>query len=106
MVDFKVKSEGKPEGIGILKWLAIKLFLSRIGVPITMFTKFWDFMNGKKMIVGGVITSVSLAIQYLPAVLAFVGVDAAQVGVYVGVATTVLGLLHKLYKFVYKEEHP
>ena len=106
MVTFEVKTGGKPKGIGILQWLAIKVFLSRIGVPTTMFTKVWDFLNGKKTVVGGVITAVAVAVQYLPSVLPFVGVDAAQVGVYVGVATTVLGLLHKVYKFVYKEEHP
>jgi hypothetical protein len=106
MVDLKVKSEGKPEGIGILQWLAIKLFLSRIGVDTTMLTKIWDFMNGKKTIVGAVITAVSVGATYLPAVLAFFGVDAVKIATYVGISTTVVGVAHKIYKFIYKEDHP
>lgn len=106
MIDFKVKTEGKPEGIGIFQWLAIKLFLSRIGVPATMFTKLWEFMNGKKTIFGAVLTALGVAAMYLAPVLTFFGLDAAHVATYVGVLTTVIGLLHKVYKFLYKEEHP
>ena len=106
MVSFKVKTKDQPEGIGILQWLAIKVFLSRIGVPVTMFAKLWEFLNGKKTVVGAVITAVSVAATYLLPVLTFFGVDPAKVGVIVGVVTTVVGVLHKAYKFIYKEELP
>lgn len=106
MVSFKVKVKGQPKGIGILQWLAIKAFLSRIGVPETMFTKVWDFLNGKKTVVGSIITALGVAATYLLPVLSFFGVDPAHVAVAVGVVTSVVGILHKVYKFIYKEELP
>jgi hypothetical protein len=96
----------RPAGVesGPPWWM--KLGATAIGVPMGFLTKFWEYMNGKKTVVGAIITAVSVGIGYLPAVLAFFGVDAVQIATYVGIATTVVGILHKIYKFIYKEEHP
>jgi hypothetical protein len=70
-----------------------------------MFTKIWDFLNGKKTVVGVIITVLAAIAGYLPAVLAFFGVSAVAIAQWVGVATTVVGIAHKLYKWIYKEDH-
>jgi hypothetical protein len=75
-------------------------------MPMGLLTKFWEFMNGKKVVVGAIITFLTVVAGYLPAVLAFFGIGAVQVAQYVGIATTVVGIAHKIYKFIYKEEHP
>ncbi len=69
-----------------------------------MFTKVWEFLDGKKTVVGSVIVALSVAAGYLPAVLAFFGVAAVKASTIVGVVTTVVGVAHKVYKFLYKEE--
>lgn len=70
------------------------------------FTKIWDWLNGKKTIVGAIITAAAVIATYIPGLLAFFGVADVKIAAIIGVATTVVGLLHKLYKFIYGEEHP
>ncbi len=77
-----------------------------VGVPMGFLSGLWAWFDGKKLIVGSIITVVATIAGALPVVLAAVGVGAVTVAKVVGVATTILALLHKLYKFVYKEEHP
>jgi hypothetical protein len=83
----------------------MKLGATAIGVPMGFLQKFWDYMNGKKTVVGVIITVLATAVGYAPAVLAFVGVGAATIAQYIGIATTVLGVLHKIYKWLYHEDH-
>lgn len=75
-------------------------------VGVSMFQKIWDWLNGKKTIIGLVITILATIAGYLPIVLPVLGVDAVLVAKIVGIATTILGLLHKLYKWAFGEEHP
>jgi hypothetical protein len=77
-----------------------------IGVPMGFLTKFWEYMNGKKLVVGAIITAVSVLATQLGVLLPLFGLDAVLVTKIVGVATMVVGILHKIYKFIYKEEHP
>jgi hypothetical protein len=91
----------KPVGApGPPLWLKI----SALPLGVNM-TKLWDFLNGKKTIIGAAITVLAIIAGALPVVLAAVGVDAILVAKVVGIATTVVGVAHKLYKFLYKEEH-
>lgn len=69
-----------------------------------MFSNVWDWLNGKKTVIGAVITAVGVVAGYLPAVLAFFGVEAVHIATVVGVVTAIVGLLHKAYKWIYKEE--
>lgn len=95
MVDLKVKIGDR------LKLKAISLIT---GVPMGFLSKLWAFLDGKKTAFGLLITAASGLAAAIPAVLALFGVDAVQIAAVVGVATTILGLLHKAYKYVYKEE--
>lgn len=83
----------------------MQLGAAAIGVPMGILTKFWAFMNGKKLVVGAVITALASIAGILPVVLAAVGVEAILIGKIVGVATMIVGAAHKAYKFIYKEEH-
>ena len=76
-----------------------------IGVPMGFLTKFWDYMSGKKLVVGAIITTVTVIATQLGVLLPLLGLDAVLVTKIVGVATMIVGLLHKLYKFIYKEDH-
>jgi hypothetical protein len=98
LADFGPRPEGEP---GLPWWL--KLAALTLGVNMQ---KIWDFLNGKKLIAGAILTALTVLAGYLPAVLAFFGVDAVQVAQYVGIATMVVGVAHKIYKFLYKEDHP
>ncbi len=69
-----------------------------------MLGKIWTFLNGKKLVIGSVITVVASIVATLPVILPLVVSDANTVAHAVGVGVTVLGLLHKVYKFIYKEE--
>ena len=97
MVNFKLSIGDK------LKMKAISIFT---GVPMEFLSGLWKFMDGKKTIFGLLITAVSAVATAVPAILAVFGVDAVHVAAVVGVATTVVGILHKIYKFLYKEEPP
>lgn len=83
----------------------MQLGATAIGVPMGFLAKFWAFMNGKKTVVGAVLTALTVAVGYMPAVLAFLGISAVQIAQYVGIGTTIVGIAHKVYKFIYKEEH-
>jgi len=76
-----------------------------IGVSMDQLQGFWDFMNGKKTVVGLIITALGFAAGFVPALLAALGVGAVTVVKVTGILTTVLGVAHKIYKFVYNEEH-
>ena len=97
LAQFGPRPEGEP---GPPWWM--KMGALALGVNMQ---KFWDFMNGKKVIAGVIITVLATAAGYLPAVLVFFGVGAVQIAQYVGIATTVVGIAHKIYKFIYKEDH-
>ena len=68
--------------------------------------KIWDWFNGRKTIIGAVITILSTLAGVLPVVLAAVGASAVLTAKVVGIATMVVGVAHKIYKFIYKEDHP
>jgi hypothetical protein len=70
----------------------------------TMFGKIWAYLNGKKTVIGAILTIIGMIGDQL-AVLLPVLLSPAEAVQYIGIATTVIGGLHKLYKFVYKEEH-
>ncbi len=96
----------RPSGVetGPPWWM--KLGATAIGVPMGFLTKFWEYMNGKKLVVGAIITAVSVLATQLGVLLPLLGLDAVLVAKVVGIATMVVGVLHKVYKFIYKEEHP
>lgn len=78
--------------------------LSKItGVPMV---KLWDFMNGKKTFFGLLLIALGKLVLVLPAVLALFGVGPSDVATYVGYLLAFVGLLHKVYKFFYREEPP
>lgn len=78
-----------------------------IGVQMGTLGKLWDFLNGKKTIVGAFITVVAYLVAGIPlaAALCTTTVCATTVAKVAGVGLTVVGVLHKIYKFLYKEEH-
>ena len=90
---------GKPP----LKW--------RIGAALagketqTMLSKFWEWANGKKTLVGGIVTLIAFAPQ-IAATLTSFGVDPDLTLKIVGGATVAVGVAHKVYKSLYGEEHP
>ncbi len=88
-------------------WWA-KLGAIALGVPMGWLTSFWGFMNGKKTIAGAVITIVAYLVAGVPLVAALctTTVCAATVAKVGGIGLTIVGLLHKLYKYIYGEEHP
>lgn len=86
--------------------LWLKLLAPLAGVSGAMFTKIWDWLNGKKTLIGAIITALAAIAGALPVVLAAVGVNAVLIAKVVGIATMVVGIAHKVYKFLYKEEHP
>jgi len=71
-----------------------------------MLDKVWAWFNGKKTTIGAIITILAWVAGGIPVVLGAVGASAVLVAKVVGVATFVLGLAHKAYKFLYGEEHP
>lgn len=70
----------------------------------TMFGKVWTYLNGKKTLIGAILTVLGMIGDQL-AVLLPVLIGPAKAVQYIGISTAVIGALHKLYKFVYKEEH-
>jgi len=69
-----------------------------------MLNKVWAYLNGKKLLIGAILTVLSMVAEQL-AVLLPVLLPPATALRYVGAATAVVGILHKIYKFVYKEDH-
>lgn len=70
----------------------------------TVFGKIWQWFDGKKLVVGSLIGVVSSIVLSLPVILPLFISDTAQVAQIVGVGLGLLGALHKLYKFIYKED--
>lgn len=64
-----------------------------------------QWLNGKKTVIGAVITIVAAVPALLGATLPAFGVDALHVAQYVGYSVLAVGLLHKGYKTCFGEEH-
>lgn len=86
--------------------LWLKFLSPLIGVPISMLNKVWEFLNGKKTLIGAIITLLSVVATQLGVLLPLFGLDGVLVAKIVGVATFAVGVAHKIYKFIYKEDHP
>lgn len=68
----------------------------------TLVGKIWSWLDGKKLLLGSVLTILGTVAEQLSVVLpALVG--PAKSAQYIGVATAVVGGLHKAYKWYYKE---
>lgn len=93
------------EGKGPPWWTRIGAIA--IGVPMDQVTKLWDFMNGKKTVVGAAITVLAYLVAGVPLVAALCTstVCVATVAKVGGVGLTVVGIAHKIYKLLYREEH-
>ncbi len=64
-----------------------------------------QWLQGKKTVIGGVITLVAAVPALMGASLPAFGVDTVHVAQYVGYATLAVGLLHKGYKACFGVEH-
>lgn len=64
-----------------------------------------QWLNGKKTVIGAVITIVAAVPALAGATLPAFGVDAVHTAQYVGYGVLAVGLLHKFYKKVYGENH-
>lgn len=62
--------------------------------------KLWEFLRGKKTVIGSALTVLAATATYFSIVLPVFGVDAVQVGAVVGFITQIVGLLDKLYRQV------
>lgn len=105
--EYMVKQYGsRPSGEPGPPWW-MKIGAVAVGVPMDWMSKAWTFMNGKKTIVGAVITLFAYLVAGVPLVAALctTAVCATTVAKVGGIGLTVLGILHKLYKFFYREEH-
>lgn len=83
--------------------------LSTISSGVTgvfMLSKFWNLISGWKTVIGVIITILAFlsdnAIEFTSAF----GMDAVLAAKVAGILVTIVGVAHKLYKFLYKEEHP
>lgn len=76
------------------------------GIPMPTLKSVWTWFDGKKLVFGAIIDLASSVALALPAILPAFGLEAAVVAQIVSKALLVTGLLHKFYKFVYREEHP
>ena len=68
----------------------------------TLVGKVWTYLDGKKVVLGAILvilgTVADQASIFLPTIL-----PPAKAAQYIGVATAVVGGLHKIYKWYYKE---
>jgi hypothetical protein len=75
-----------------------------------MLSSVWEFLNGKKTQIGILISLLSVLqlalVQAGPALAQLVPQYGPTITAIVGGATVVVGLAHKLYKAIYKEDHP
>ncbi len=73
-----------------------------------MLNNIWKWLDGKKTYIGASITIVAYLVAGIPLVagLCTTTVCAATIAKVAGIGLTIVGLLHKAYKFVYHEEHP
>jgi hypothetical protein len=86
--------------------LVAKLWALANGVPMTFLSSLWKWLDGKKVIIGAIITTLSVIASSLPAILAAFGLEAVQISTIMGIVLMVVGICHKIYKFIYKEDHP
>lgn len=86
--------------------LWVKFLAPLAGVEMGFISKIWEWLNGKKTVIGAVITVIALIGDQLGIILPLLGVDAVLVAKVIGIVSMVLGVAHKVYKFLYKEEHP
>lgn len=84
----------------------MKLGALAIGVPMGFLGSIWTKLNGYKTLFGAIITAVAYLVAGLPVILPVFGLEAVLVAKVAGIGLTVVGILHKVYKFLYKEEHP
>lgn len=91
-------------GSSLQEW-AVRLWLNKQVKEGTMIGKVWTWLNGKKTLVGAVIALIGFAPQ-IAALLPSLGVDAALAAKIAGAAVALVGIAHKVYKFLYKEEAP
>jgi len=68
----------------------------------TIVGKVWTWLDGKKTVFGSVLAILGTVAEQLSVILPSL-LGPAKAAQYVGVATAVLGALHKAYKFYYKE---
>jgi hypothetical protein len=68
--------------------------------------KIWTWLDGKKTIIGAVITAISYLAAGLPTLLPGFGLEPSVVGKIVGVSLLVVGLLHKGFKLKYGSDLP
>ena len=73
----------------------------------TVIGKVWNWLNGKKTLIGGIITLVAYVAGGVPLIAGVCSSEACLVTVAkaVGISTMIVGGLHKVYKFIYREEH-
>lgn len=62
------------------------------------FAKVWGWLNGKKTVIGALITVLSAIVAFVGVALPAFGVDAVLVAQVTGFIVSVIGLLHKLAK--------
>lgn len=88
--------------------LIAKIGALAMGVPLQMLSKIWAKLNGWKTIIGVAITVIAYVVGGIPLVagLCTTAVCAATVAKAAGIGLTIVGLLHKAYKFIYREDHP
>lgn len=73
-----------------------------------MLNTIWTKLNGWKTVIGASITLIAYIAAGIPLVagLCTTAVCATTVAKAAGIGLTVVGLLHKAYKFIYREDHP
>lgn len=62
------------------------------------------WLNGKKVVIGSLITVTSSIVATLPVLLPLFITDVNVIAHAVGVAVTIVGLLHKGYKYYFHED--
>lgn len=100
----KARYGARPSESGPPWWTFIAALA--LGVPKEMLTNVWTWLNGKKTAIGAVITVAADLTALAGVTLPAFGVSAVHVAQYVGYGTVAVGVLHKIYKFVYHEDHP
>jgi len=70
-----------------------------------MIGKIWTWLDGKKTLVGAVLVILGVVADQLSVILPAL-LEPSVAAKYVGVATAVIGALHKVYKFIYKTDAP
>lgn len=84
--------------------LKYRLLARVAGVNVDILSKIWAWMDGKKTVLGLILTATGGLAAFLPMV-AVQYPGARWIGATAGVVLTVNGLLHKAWKMKYGEEH-